>query len=141
MRVPFHSIYSHGMIRVAGCVPASRVSDPSFNVEQTLALARDAAADHTAVALFPELGLSGYSNEDLFHQGALLDASRAALERVVRESRALASVLIVGAPLQLDGKLFNCAAVVYGGRILGLGRERIEHALDCLKDSDRAEAV
>lgn len=120
MSAAFRSIYSHGMIRVAVCVPASRVSDPPFNLEQTLALAREASAAHAAVALFPELGLSGYSNEDLFHQGALLEASRAALTRVVRESHALASVLIVGVPLQLDGKLFNCAAVVYRGRLLGL---------------------
>ncbi len=120
MSAPFQSIYAHGMIRVAVCVPPSRVSDPGFNVEQTLALARAASELHAALALFPELGLSGYSNEDLFHQDALLDASRAALEQVVRESQALAPVLIVGVPLRIDGKLFNCAAVIYRGRLLGL---------------------
>src|SRR5207249_3071160 len=73
-----------------------------------------------AVALFPELGLSAYSNEDLFHQDALLDASQEAVGRLVKESEALTPVVIVGAPLRFDGRLFNCAVVVYRGQVLGL---------------------
>src|SRR6266516_737479 len=108
MREPFYSIYSHRFIRAAVCVPSLRVADPTFNVEQTLVLARRASEAHVAVALFPELGISAYSNEDLFQQQALLDASKAAIARLVKESESLAPVLIIGAPLQFDAKLFNC---------------------------------
>ena len=72
----FDSIYSHGFIRAAVCIPALRVADPVFNTERTLELARRASEANVAVALFPELGISAYSNEDLFHQDALLDAAQ-----------------------------------------------------------------
>src|SRR5437870_4377197 len=120
MRGRFDSIYTHQFIRAAVCVPSLRVADPEFNVERTLALARQASAANVAVALFPELGISAYSNEDLFHQDALLDACKAAVERLVKASAELTPVLIVGAPLQFDAKLFNCAVVIYRGAVLGL---------------------
>jgi NAD+ synthase (glutamine-hydrolysing) len=120
MRARFDSIYSHGFIRGAVCIPALRVADPEFNLERTLALARQASQANVAVALFPELGLSAYSNDDLFHQTALLDASQAAVAQLVQSSRALTPVLVVGAPLVFEGKLFNCAVVIYRGRVLGL---------------------
>jgi NAD+ synthase (glutamine-hydrolysing) len=118
--LPFHSIYRHGFARVAVCIPRVKVAAPEFNAERTLALAQRASDERAVVALFPELGLSAYSNEDLFHQDALLDASEAALERVVEASRDLAPVLLVGVPLRVEGKLFNCAAAVHRGRILGV---------------------
>ncbi len=120
MRERFGSIYSHGFIRAAVCVPALRVADPAFNVERTLDLARQASAAKVAVALYPELGISAYSNEDLFHQDALLEASQAALAHLVEASQGLTPVLIVGAPLRFDGRLFNCAVVIHRGRVLGL---------------------
>src|SRR5258708_5721010 len=112
MRERFDSIYSHGFIRAAVCIPALRVADPSFNLERTLELARTASKSNVAVALFPELGISAYSNEDLFHQHALLEATQEAVESLVRESKSLTPVLIVGAPLQFDGALFNCAVII-----------------------------
>lgn len=120
MRQPFFSIYAHGFIRAAVCVPFVRIADPPYNAGRTLELARRASAAAAAVALFPELGLSAYSNDDLFQQDALLDATRAALARIVDESRALTPVLLVGAPLRFEGRLFNCAVVIYRGRILGV---------------------
>src|SRR6267154_196576 len=120
MRERFNSIYSHGFIRAAVCIPSLRVADPEFNTERTLELARQASKANVAVALFPELGISAYSNEDLFHQDALLQATKDAIQRLVKESEGLTPVLIVGAPLQFDGKLFNCAVALYRGRILGL---------------------
>lgn len=116
----FYSIYSHGFIRAAVCLPSLRVADPVFNGERSLELARRASQAGAAVALFPELGLSAYSNEDLFHQDALLDASRAAVARLVKESESLAPVVIVGAPLRFEAKLFNCAVIIYRGEVLGL---------------------
>src|SRR5437867_8657374 len=64
----FHSIYTHGLVRVAVAIPLVRVADPVFNMERTIDLGRRASAAHAAIVLFPELGISAYSNEDLFHQ-------------------------------------------------------------------------
>src|SRR5262245_57731953 len=99
----FESIYSHGFVRAAVGIPSLRVADPAYNLERTLDLARQASEVNAAVALFPELGLSAYSNEDLFHQDALLEASKAALARLVKESAGLSPVLMVGAPLRFEG--------------------------------------
>lgn len=117
---PFNSIYSHGYVRVAVCVPGVQVATPPFNAERTIALARQADAQHAVLTLFTELGLSAYSNEDLFHQDALLAATEEALARVVAESAKLATVLVVGAPLRLENKLFNCGIVLHRGKILGV---------------------
>src|SRR4028118_2093243 len=108
MRQPFHSIYSHGFIRAAVCVPRVRVADPQGNADHTLGLAHQASKLNAAVTLFPELGISAYTNEDLFHQDALLDATRDAVNRIVEESRSLTTILIIGAPLRFEQKLFNC---------------------------------
>jgi len=120
MSLPFNSLYTHGFVRVAVGVPAVRVADPAYNAARTLDLARRASDAHAAVALFPELGISAYSNDDLFQQDALLDATEAALTRLVDASRELTPVLLVGAPLRFESKLFNCAVVIYQGRVLGI---------------------
>lgn len=120
MQHPFYSIYSHGFIRAAVCVPFVRVADPEFNMKRTLDLARRASESRAAVALFPELGISAYSNEDLFHQDALLEATEAALAYLIQESRELLPILVVGAPLRFEGKLFNCGVVIYRGQVLGI---------------------
>src|SRR5256886_8904200 len=120
MAHPFHSLYTHGFVRAAVCVPFMRVADPAYNAERTLALARRASDARAAVALFPEMGISAYSNDDLFHQDALLDATQAALAHLIAESRALTPVLLVGAPLRFEDKLFNCAVAIYQGRVLGI---------------------
>jgi NAD+ synthase (glutamine-hydrolysing) len=120
MPTDFHSIYSHGFIRAAVCLPHVRVADPEFNTKRTLALAQRASDANAALALFPELGVSGYSNEDLFHQDVLLDATGMEVARIVEASVDLWPVLLVGAPLRFEGKLFNCAVVIYRGKILGI---------------------
>jgi NAD+ synthase (glutamine-hydrolysing) len=117
---PFDSPYSHGFVRVAVCIPFVRVAEPGYNVGRALGLARRASELAAAVALFPELGISAYSNEDLHQQDALLGGVEDALARLVDESRGLSPVLLVGAPLRFEGKLFNCAVVVYRGRVLGI---------------------
>jgi len=117
---PFKNIYRHGFLRAAVAVPHVRVADPVFNTEHTLALARRAAHEGAGVVLFPELGISAYSNEDLFHQDCLLDAVEASVLQIVAQSSELTPVLIVGAPVRFEGKLFNCAFVLHRGRILGI---------------------
>ncbi|HEY9071371.1 MAG TPA: NAD(+) synthase, partial [Candidatus Ozemobacteraceae bacterium] len=87
---------------------------------ETVRLARRAHDEGAAVVTFPELGLTGYSCEDLFHQSALLDAAEEALAELRDASRGLAPVLIVGAPVRADGRLFNAAIAVHDGRLLGV---------------------
>ncbi|HWP03056.1 MAG TPA: NAD(+) synthase [Gemmatimonadaceae bacterium] len=120
MALPFHSPYRHGFVRVAACVPHGRVADPMHNAARIAALARQASERGAALAVFPELGLSAYSNDDLFHQDALQQAVLEALAKVVDSSRELSCVLLVGAPLALADKLYNCAVAVYRGRVLGV---------------------
>jgi NAD+ synthase (glutamine-hydrolysing) len=117
---PFDSIYRHGFVRAAVCVPCVRLGNPRSNAERTIALATRAHEAGAALAVFPELGLSGYSNEDLFHQDALLEAATDALARVVEASGRLRAILIVGVPLRVDEKLFNCGVAVGQGRVLGV---------------------
>jgi NAD+ synthase (glutamine-hydrolysing) len=119
-RVPFDSIYRHGFVRVAVCIPSVRLGNPTENARRTIAFAQRADEAHAAIVVFPELGLSGYSNEDLFHQEALLDAVQAGLADVVESSRSIDSLLVVGAPLVVEQKLFNCALAVHRGAILGV---------------------
>ncbi|WP_150695222.1 NAD(+) synthase [Pandoraea terrae] len=116
----FLNLYNHDYARVAVGVPQCRVADPAYNAQQTIAVARQAAKAGAALVAFPELGLSAYTCEDLFHQRALLDACEAALAEVVAASGKLAPALIVGMPLRVDQRLFNCAVVVAGGRIHGV---------------------
>ena len=118
--LPFNSLYSHGFVRVCVGVPTVRVADPAYNTERTLELARRASEFGAAVALFPELGISAYTNDDLFQQDALLEAVEVALESVIAASRTLVPVLLVGAPLRFENRLFNCAVVIYHGQILGI---------------------
>jgi NAD+ synthase (glutamine-hydrolysing) len=116
----FFNLYRHNFVRVALGIPEVRVADPAFNAAQTIALMRQAAARDALLVVFPELGLSAYSCEDLFHQQALLDASREALTKVLEASREVPSIAVVGLPVAVDHLLFNCAAVVHAGRLLGL---------------------
>ncbi|MDL2268924.1 NAD(+) synthase [Desulfosarcina sp. OttesenSCG-928-A07] len=120
MTPDFRSLYTHGFIRAAVCTPRLKVADPLYNVGETLSMAQQASDMKATVALFPELGISAYSNDDLFHQDALLDATLAAIGRLLEESRRLFPVIIVGAPLRLENRLFNCGIVLYRGQILGI---------------------
>jgi NAD+ synthase (glutamine-hydrolysing) len=116
----FASLYSHGFVRVAAAVPRMRIGEPEFNAERTLELAARASREHASVVIFPELGMSGYSIDDLLHQTALLDAVVGALERVVSESASLSPVIVVGAPLRFEHGVFNTAVVIHRGRVLGV---------------------
>ena len=120
MERPFHSMYSHGFVRTAVCTPRVRVADPAYNAGQTIRLAEQASAMSATVAVFPELGLSAYANDDLFHQDALLESVEDALSRVAEASKDLTPALVVGAPLRFDAALFNCAVAIYRGRVLGI---------------------
>src|SRR5574341_780592 len=105
----FFNLYRHGFARVALATPLVRVGEPMANAAATLALMREAARGRAVLAVFPELGLSAYSCEDLFHQQALLRASEAALAWLLARSRNLPLAAFVGLPLVGNGLLYNCA--------------------------------
>ncbi len=116
----FDNLYSHDFARLAVGMPLCRVADPAFNAQQTIALLRQAAAEGAAVVAFPELGLSAYTCDDLFHPRPLLDRCAAALTAVLAASADLPVVAVVGLPLRVEQRLFNCAVVLQRGRILGV---------------------
>ena len=119
-RNDFFSLYAHGFARVAVATPLVRVADPRYNGAQTLALMQRAARGKVVLAVFPELGLSAYSCEDLFHQRALIDAAEEALLQLMRRSKNLNLAALVGLPVVVDGLLYNCAALIAGGRLVGV---------------------
>jgi NAD+ synthase (glutamine-hydrolysing) len=117
---PFHAIHSHGFVRVAACTPKVAVGDPGLNAAETLALAREGHARGCDLMLFPELGLSAYAIDDLFLQDALLRRVEREIAGLAAASKDLAPVLIVGAPVEHSGALYNCAVIIARGRILGV---------------------
>ena len=119
-RPEFFSPYTHDFVRVAVCTPRIRIADPAHNGAETLRLAREADAQGAAVVLFPELGLGGYSVDDLHLQEVLLDACAVELERLAAASADLRCTVVVGLPHRDRGRLYNTAAVLAGGRVLGL---------------------
>ncbi|HEV2430833.1 MAG TPA: NAD(+) synthase, partial [Burkholderiales bacterium] len=116
----FFNLYRHGFARVAVATPVVRVGDPQYNLEATLELMREAARERAVLAVFPELGLSAYTCEDLFHQQALVEAAEECLKKLLASSRNLPLAALVGLPVALDGLLYNCAALVYHGRLAGV---------------------
>jgi NAD+ synthase (glutamine-hydrolysing) len=114
------SIYRHGFARVAACTGHTVIADPRANAESVLRQARRCAEDGVAVAVFPELCLSGYSIEDLLLQDVVLDEVEAALVDLVAASAGLLPVLVLGAPLRYRHRIYNCAVIVHRGRILGV---------------------
>jgi NAD+ synthase (glutamine-hydrolysing) len=116
----FDSIYTHGFVRVAVGAPRVEIAEPKLNARRTLELAERASARHAKIVLFPELGISAYSNDDLVQQDALLDAVEAAVHEIVEASRSLPLLMLVGAPVRAEQRLFNCALVICRGELLGI---------------------
>jgi len=111
----------HGFVRVAAAVPSLRVADCSHNADGVLRLLKRAESEQVVVVVFPELSLTGYTCADLFHQTVLQRSALNALEKVVEEGSSVFSGLaVVGFPMAVDDRLFNCAAVFHAGRIFGI---------------------
>jgi NAD+ synthase (glutamine-hydrolysing) len=108
-----------GFIKVAAVSPPLRVVDIAYNVSQVLKFARQAEKMGSQITVFPELCITGYTAGDLFHQRLLLEEAKQALARIIAESKTISSILVVGLPLALEGKIFNVAAVVGGGNLYG----------------------
>ncbi len=116
----FYSAYAHGFARVAACTLPVAIADPATNAQRVIEQARLCHDEGVAVAVFPELALSGYAVDDLFLQDTLLDAVVAGVEEIVRASAELLPVIVVGAPLEHGTRVLNCAVVIHRGRVLGV---------------------
>lgn len=110
----------NGFIRVAAVVPALKVADINFNTKEIIRLAKEADKSGTGLVVFPELCLTGYTLGDLFHQRLVLEEALAGLGAIKKASKEIKSVLAVGLPMSVNGRLFNVAAIVYGGKIYGI---------------------
>ena len=108
-----------GFVRAAVISPELRVADVAFNTQAIIAALREAAGQGCRLAVFPELCLTGYSCADLFYQRTLLEAAAAALDEIALEAHMVEIAVVVGLPLAVDGRLFNCAALIADGQVLG----------------------
>ncbi|MYM00181.1 NAD(+) synthase [Novosphingobium sp. FGD1] len=117
---PFFSMHDHGFVRVATSTPRVRTADVAFNRDAVLAEARRAHEAGVDLLVFPELCLSSYAIDDLHLQAALIEAVEAAVADIVAQSAGLSPVLLVGAALMREGRLYNCALVIADGRLLGV---------------------
>ena len=95
----FFNLYSHGFARLAVATPVVRVGDPQYNLEATLELMREAAREKAVLAVFPELGLSAYTCDDLFHQQALIEGAEEGLEILLRRTKGLPLAALIGLPV------------------------------------------
>ncbi len=112
----------YGFIRIAACVPEVKVADVDANVRAIMSMAAEARDEGASIALFPELSITGYTCADLFNQSFLLDKAIEGLREVVRSSACNPElpVMVVGLPMMIDGRLYNCAAVISKGKVAGI---------------------
>ncbi len=116
----FWSAYAQGFARVAACTLPITAADPASNADAVLEQVRDLHDEGVVLAIFPELCLSGYAVDDLLLQDPLLDAVDDAIARIAEATADLRPLVVVGAPLDRDGRLYNCAVVIHAGRVVGV---------------------
>ena len=118
--MPFHSLYAHGFARVAACTADVYIADPGRNAQSIVDVSGRLSEAGVAVAVFPELALTGYAVDDLLGQDVVLDAVHEGLATIVQASTDLLPVIIAGAPLRHGSRLFNTAVVIHRGTVLGV---------------------
>ena len=117
---PFFDLHTHGFVRIATATPKVRTADVAYNAEAILEQARSAHERNVDLLLYPELCLSSYAIDDLHLQTALLEAVERHLDEIVQASAQLTPVLVIGAPLRRNGRIYNCAVTIANGAILGV---------------------
>ena len=110
----------YGFIKVAAAVPELKVAACCYNVDKMLSMIRDAEDAGVEIVVFPELSITAYTCGDLLQQDRLLKAALEGLGRLAEATKGLRIIAIAGMPLLVDNQLFNCAAVIQNGEILGL---------------------
>src|SRR5262245_29580006 len=114
-------MHRHGFVRIAAAVPPLRLADTRARAARTIDLMHRAADSSVDVLVFPEMGLTGYTCNDLFYHRTLQEGSVDALRAVtVASARLYGGLAVVGLPLVIDDQVYNCAAVVHRGEILGV---------------------
>lgn len=108
-----------GFIRVAAATPDIKVADCGYNADRIIELIKQAAAENASLVVFPELCITGYTCGDLFLQKVLLDGAKKALVKIAEETAGCDLLAFVGLPFEADGKLYNCAAAINKGNIIG----------------------
>ncbi len=109
-----------GFLRVASATPHIKVADCTGNAQKIIAMSKEASANGASLVVFPELCITGYTCGDLFLQRALLNSAEENLKVIINETRELDCVILVGLPVRANSGLYNCAAVIYHGDLLGL---------------------
>ncbi len=109
-----------GYFRIAAAVPLLKVADIDYNVDAIVKMVKQASAEEIQAIAFPEMALTGYTLGDLVQQQALLDKSEKGLGRILNECREYPVLIIAGMPLCIEQKVFNCAAAIKEGKILGV---------------------
>ncbi len=107
-----------GFIKVAACTPEIRVADVDFNVSKITEQIKKCAEKGVKIAVFPELCLTGYTCQDLFFQNALLDKAMEGAVKIAKVTDDNDMLAAVGCPVRANGKLYNCAAVIYSGQVV-----------------------
>ena len=110
----------HGFIKVAAVTPALRVADPVYNAEEILKEIKICQKEHARIIVFPELALTGATCGDLFLQSRLLAEAEEQLWRICEETQESDALLVIGLPAEVRGKLYNVAAILHQGELLGL---------------------
>ena len=112
--------FENGFIRAAAASPALRVADCTYNADQIIGVMREYAEKNVQLLCLPEFALTGYTCSDLFLQDTLLRGAEDGLAAILKASEGLNVVVLVGLPVRHNGKLYNCAAVLCNGELLGL---------------------
>ncbi|RRD02982.1 NAD(+) synthase [Prevotella sp. OH937_COT-195] len=110
----------YGFITVASAIPSVKVADTEYNTDETIRIIDEAEDKGVEIVVFPELGITAYSCQDLFQQQVLLDETERAVCRILEHSTTLDIIAIVGIPVAVDSMLLNCAVVIQQGHILGV---------------------
>lgn len=110
----------YGYMKVAAAVPEVRIADCRFNAERIVTMMEKASDRGVEVVVFPELSVTGYTCGDLFGQSALLAAAESAVGVIAEQTAGLSVTGIIGAPVEVNDKLYNCAVVISGGKIEGI---------------------
>ena len=118
--VNFRSIYDQGFVRIAACSNRTSIAIPPDNAATIIGIARTLDAEGAALAVFPELCLTGYAIDDLLLNDVVLNATLAAIETLRAATADLLPAIVVGAPLRNGNRLYNCAVVLHRGRVLGV---------------------
>ena len=110
----------YGFVKVAAAVPTVKVADVEYNLQQIESLIAQAEGRGIEMMVFPELCLTGYTCQDLFKEQLLLDRAESAVIALLDFTRKLDIISIIGLPVVVNGLLYNCAAIIQGGQLLGL---------------------